>query len=150
MEPTRYTYLKHAFANDVIDVVFDRRVADRRRNQESIVVEKRRGERRQRDITRDLKELGWALVRRQARTIPGQKRWVENDRPARNSPGSLLARIIEVIDLSGNAIPVSGLSQRLAMDGSAPRDVGRASRRVSYSAQVAVWLREGPTLSGVE
>jgi len=64
MEPARYTYLKHAFANDVIDVVFDRRVADRRRNQESIVVEKRRGERRQRDITRDLKELGWALVRR--------------------------------------------------------------------------------------
>jgi len=64
MEPTRYTYLKHAFANDVIDVVFDRRVADRRRHQESIAVEKRRGERRQRDITRDLKELGWALVRR--------------------------------------------------------------------------------------
>jgi len=64
MEPARYTYLKHAFANDVIDVVFDRRVADRRRHQESIAVEKRRGERRQRDITRDLKELGWALVRR--------------------------------------------------------------------------------------
>ena len=64
MEPARYTYLKHAFANDVIDVVFDRRVADRRRHQESVAVEKRRGERRQRDITRDLKELGWALVRR--------------------------------------------------------------------------------------
>ena len=47
MEPARYTYLKHAFANDVIDVIFDRRVADRRRHQESIAVDKRRRERRQ-------------------------------------------------------------------------------------------------------
>ena len=64
MEPARYTYLKHEFANDVIDVIFDRRVEDRRRHQESVAVEKRRVERRQRDITRDLKEFGWALVRR--------------------------------------------------------------------------------------
>ena len=64
MEPARYTYLKHEFANDVIDVIFDRRVEDRRRHQESVAVEKRRVERRQRDIARDLKELGWALVRR--------------------------------------------------------------------------------------
>jgi len=64
IEPARYTYLKHAFANDVIEVIFDRRVADRRRHQESIAVEKRRRERRERDIARELKELGWALVRR--------------------------------------------------------------------------------------
>jgi len=64
MEPARYTYLKHEFANDVIDVIFDRRVEDRRRHQESVAVEQRRVERRQRDIARDLKEFGWALVRR--------------------------------------------------------------------------------------
>ena len=63
-EPARYTYLKHAFASDVIDVVFDRRVESRRRRRELVAVEKRRGERRQRDITEDLKEYGWALARR--------------------------------------------------------------------------------------
>src|SRR5438034_2110743 len=36
------------------------------------------------------------------------------------------------------------------MDGSAPRDVGRPSKMVSYAPQVAEWLREDPTLSGAK
>ena len=64
MEPARYTYLKHSFANDVIEVMFDRRVGSRRQRQEPVPLDKRRGERRRRDIAKELKEFGWALVRR--------------------------------------------------------------------------------------
>ena len=62
-EPTRYTYLKHVFANDIIDVILDRRVEARRQRQEAVAIDKRRVDRRQRDIVQDLKSFGWALVR---------------------------------------------------------------------------------------
>ena len=62
-EPARYTYLKHVFANDIIDVIFDRRVIGRRQRQEPVAADKRRGDRRERDITKDLRTSGWALVR---------------------------------------------------------------------------------------
>ena len=62
-EPTRYTYLKHVFANDIIDVILDRRVEARRQRQEAVAIDKRRVDRRQRDIVQDLKTFGWVLVR---------------------------------------------------------------------------------------
>jgi len=62
-QPTRYTYLKHVFASDIIDVIFDRRMEARRQRQEPVALDKRRVDRRQRDIVQDLKSFGWALVR---------------------------------------------------------------------------------------
>ena len=63
-EPARYAYLKHAFANDVTEVIVDRRAESRRLGQKHVTVERRRGERRRRDITTELKDFGWAVVRR--------------------------------------------------------------------------------------
>ena len=62
-ERLRYAYLKYIFDDETSDVIVDRRVGERRRRQEPAAVEKRRGDRRERDITKDLEISGWALVR---------------------------------------------------------------------------------------
>jgi len=62
-ERLRYAYLKYIFDDETGDVIVDRRVGERRRRQEPAAVEKRRGDRRERDITKDLEISGWALVR---------------------------------------------------------------------------------------
>ncbi|OLB06845.1 MAG: hypothetical protein AUH14_05065 [Candidatus Rokubacteria bacterium 13_2_20CM_69_15_1] len=62
-ERLRYAYLKCIFDDETSDVIVDRRVGERRRRQEPAAVEKRRGDRRERDITKDLEISGWALVR---------------------------------------------------------------------------------------
>jgi hypothetical protein len=63
-KPARYTYLKHVFGSETIDVMLDRRVNEQRQRWERVGAERRGGDRRQRDITKDLQTLGWALVRR--------------------------------------------------------------------------------------
>jgi hypothetical protein len=63
-EPGRYRYLNHVFGGDSVEVIFDRRVVERRQRLERVGVEQRRGDRRQRDVTKDLQAFGWALVRR--------------------------------------------------------------------------------------
>jgi hypothetical protein len=62
-EPERYAYLQHILGSETVDVILDRRVEERRGRQTPVVVERRRAERRQRDITDDLRTLGWAVVR---------------------------------------------------------------------------------------
>ena len=62
-EPARYTYLKHVFGNEIVDVILDRRVEARRQRLERVAVEKRGQDRRQGDITKDLRTYGWGLVR---------------------------------------------------------------------------------------
>jgi len=76
-EPGRYTYLKHVYGSEAVEVIVDRRVGQRRQGQRSVAqrsaaVERRRDgrrqrdlteERRQRDLTEELQTLGWALVR---------------------------------------------------------------------------------------
>lgn len=62
-EPARYTYLKHVFARQGVEVIVDRRAGERRRRLEPATAERRRADRRARDITKDLQTLGWALVR---------------------------------------------------------------------------------------
>ena len=62
-ERLRYAYLKYIFDDETGDVIVDRRVGERRRYPEPAAVEKRRGDRRERDITKDLEISGWALVR---------------------------------------------------------------------------------------
>ena len=64
MEPARYTYLKHVFGSETVEVILDRRLEERRQRQERAPAERRREVRRQRDITKDLQTSGWALVRR--------------------------------------------------------------------------------------
>ena len=63
-EPKQYLYLKHVFADESRDVVLDRRLSERRRTLRPPPVDRRRIERRHRDITRELQSSGWALVRR--------------------------------------------------------------------------------------
>jgi len=63
-EPARYTYLAHVFGKEIVDVILDRRVEERRQRPERVAVEKRRHDRRQRDIAKDLQTYGWGLVRR--------------------------------------------------------------------------------------
>jgi hypothetical protein len=67
-EPQRYTYLKHVFGGQIVDVILDRRVQERRqllerRRLERATADRRCEDRRQRDITGDLQTSGWALVR---------------------------------------------------------------------------------------
>ena len=62
--PAQHTYLKHVFGSQTEDVILDRRVGERRERLARAVPERRRGERRQRDISQDLQISGWALVRR--------------------------------------------------------------------------------------
>ena len=63
-ERERYAYLQYVFDNETGEVILDRRVQDRRGRDEPVSAERRRGDRRQRDITTDLQVFGWALVRR--------------------------------------------------------------------------------------
>ena len=63
-EPARYTYLRHVFRSETVDVIFDRRATERRQHLERAGAERRRGHRRHRYLSKDLQEFGWALVRR--------------------------------------------------------------------------------------
>ena len=62
--PQTFSYIKHAFGDGSRDVtvVFDRRTGQRRRMRGSPVVERRHVERRHRDVTRELRSAGWAVV----------------------------------------------------------------------------------------
>jgi hypothetical protein len=62
--PGRYAYLKHVFASEGGDVIVDRRGAERRRGWRPQSSERRRGERRRRDVMAELRTSGWALVHR--------------------------------------------------------------------------------------
>ena len=62
--PAQQTYLKHVFGSQTEDVILDRRVGERRQHPAPVAAERRRIERRQRDLSQDLQISGWALVRR--------------------------------------------------------------------------------------
>ena len=63
----RYAYLRYVFDSETGDVILDRRVRDRRCRQGPAPAERRLAERRQRDVTSDLRAFGWALVRYEAK-----------------------------------------------------------------------------------
>jgi hypothetical protein len=66
-EPKRYIYLKYVYADESRDVILDRRQeGERRRGHGQPPTERRHGERRHRETTRELQLHGWTLVRRQA------------------------------------------------------------------------------------
>ena len=60
-EPARHAYVKHVFASDAVEVIVDRRVANRRQVQAKVSVNRRRADGR--NITTELHTFGWALVR---------------------------------------------------------------------------------------
>jgi hypothetical protein len=62
-EPGHYTYLRRVFGGAAVDVILDRRMAERRQRLEEAAPDRRREFRRQRDISKDLQVSGWAVVR---------------------------------------------------------------------------------------
>jgi hypothetical protein len=58
--------LREKFADvpDAVEIVPDRRAGDRRQRELSVSIDRRRTERRRRDIDADLRAIGWAVVRR--------------------------------------------------------------------------------------
>jgi hypothetical protein len=67
-EPERYAYLQYVFDQDNGEVILDRRLESRRRGQRPVSADRRRGDRRQRDVSADLRVFGWALVRYEAQS----------------------------------------------------------------------------------
>ena len=70
-EAGRYAYFKHVFANrhlfadEVVDVMVDRRTAQRRARPALMALDNRRRERRVRGlVAKDLQTFGWAVVRK--------------------------------------------------------------------------------------
>jgi hypothetical protein len=63
-EPGRLAYLKHLYESEMVDVIVDCRVRERRRRHSLAVSERRWESRRRRDVTEQLHDFGWALVRR--------------------------------------------------------------------------------------
>jgi hypothetical protein len=106
-EPARYQYLKDAFASETVDVVTDRRVAERRRREGRTWAERRRGDQRQLDTTVDLRTFGWALVR--AGTASGGSRPEVERRRHPRYPSSWPVRlwVTEDLFLFGLALNVS-------------------------------------------
>ena len=64
MELARYTYLKLVLDSGTADVILDRRAGERRWRLKRVSAERRRDDRRQRDVTEDLQTSGWTLVSR--------------------------------------------------------------------------------------
>jgi hypothetical protein len=64
-QPRLYEYARRAFAgNPTVEVVLDRRRAERRRDEESRAPERRRGDRRLTlEVDDRLRTVGWAVVR---------------------------------------------------------------------------------------
>lgn len=66
-EPGLHQYVQFAFAGvRNVEIILDRRRGQRRRRAEAVVTDRRVGERRVRDITRSLQQLGWAVVNPQS------------------------------------------------------------------------------------
>ena len=69
-DSARFEYLKHVFASQraftkaTVEVIVDRRAGERRQLGKPVALERRRRERRMRDVSKDLAVFGWAVVRR--------------------------------------------------------------------------------------
>lgn len=63
-EPALYKYVRTSLADvNSVAVIVDRRRGDRRQHTVRVPMERRRDERRTRDVSRALRGLGWAIVR---------------------------------------------------------------------------------------
>src|SRR2546425_13197410 len=57
----RYAYLRVVMDRTTVGVVLDRRMGERRWRQKRVAAERRRLDRRQQDLTEDLRRSGWAM-----------------------------------------------------------------------------------------
>src|SRR3989442_14311709 len=64
----RYAYLRLVMDSTIVGVVLDRRMGERRWRQKRVAAERRRLDRRQLDLTEDLRRSGWAMVSRSWRS----------------------------------------------------------------------------------
>ena len=62
-EPRRFEYLRHTYSSETVEVIVDRRVAERRHAHRAVATDRRGAPRRHRDLSADLQTFGWALVR---------------------------------------------------------------------------------------
>ncbi len=60
-ESARYTFLQ-GLLPETMDVIFDRRMGERRRHNDPAPVERRRGDRRLSSAAAGLEAVGWAVV----------------------------------------------------------------------------------------
>jgi hypothetical protein len=60
--PALYEHLKRQFAGTGAQVILDRRQGERRRDTRAFGLERRRGDRRTRDVGAELAGVGWAVV----------------------------------------------------------------------------------------
>ncbi|OLD68754.1 MAG: hypothetical protein AUF63_02240 [Candidatus Rokubacteria bacterium 13_1_20CM_70_15] len=60
----RYAYLRLVMDSTTVGVVLDRRMGERRWRRTRVAAERRRLDRRQLDLTEDLRRSGWAMVSR--------------------------------------------------------------------------------------
>jgi hypothetical protein len=65
--PDRRAYFEHMYSSGTVEVIADRRVAQRRRRRTMTAIERRFADRRRRDVSEDMRLYGWALVRRNRR-----------------------------------------------------------------------------------
>jgi len=83
-EPKTYIDIGHVFADEHGDgrVILDRRARERRRSRRPLSTERRHRERRHRDVTREIRSFGWAVVRCEANPMtPDATRCVESGCP---------------------------------------------------------------------
>ena len=87
-----YTSLRRNFVDASMEVVLDRRDGERRRAHARVTTERRRQDRRRRDITTDLMTSGWVLVRRDTGATSDSTRWslIPGMEPARVRSEALL------------------------------------------------------------
>lgn len=111
-ELTKYTSLTRNFVSETMEVVLDRRSRERRRADYRGATERRRGDRRQRDITPDLQASGWALVRRDTEGSPDTTHWSLSPgmEPARVQSEALLS-----VDNEADALAARDRSRDLAL-----------------------------------
>ena len=65
--PGRLAYFEHMYSSGTVEVIADRRVAQRRRGRTMTTIERRFADRRRRDISEEMRLHGWTLVRRNRR-----------------------------------------------------------------------------------
>ena len=62
--PGRFTYLKHLYGNETVEMIVDRRIRDRRQRYQLVVNEQHWQSRQRRDLTEEMNNFGWTLIKR--------------------------------------------------------------------------------------
>lgn len=171
-ELPKYTSLTRNFVSETMEVVLDRRAAERRRDDHRVATERRQADRRHHDITADLQNAGWALVHRPPEASSDPTRWSSNAsmRPARVRSETLVAVADEAsalaardlgrelarrvgfssTDSTGIASAVSELVRNLILYAKRGEVILRVIETVSARGVEVIVIDEGPGIANVE